>query len=354
MRAYAWCRFSLFVLALMLVFPAARVSGIEKCTVCHGRKNLSRTEETGKTVSLYVDTMQIRTSVHAKHECTDCHVDIVDIPHRHPKKVNCRRCHYAGNTVGAPQGDLYDRYAQSVHGKEVAKGNPKAPVCQDCHGTHHVLSPDSVGSTMYKTNRPRTCGKCHIDIYATYRESIHGQALAKGVLDAPDCSGCHGEHDIKKPEDTTSSVSPEHIAETCGKCHGPKGVAAKYGIKPDRTKTYEHSFHGVAQTLEYRTVANCASCHGYHDIRPESDPRSRINPANIVKTCGQPQCHPEATPQFASGKIHVDPTKKESGLVYYITKFFTILTVSVLAGLFVFILLDLYRRAKAARANRRG
>jgi hypothetical protein len=104
--------------------------------------------------------------------------------------------------------------------------------------------------------------------------------------------------------------------------------------------------------MENRTVANCASCHGFHDIRPQADPRSAINTANIVKTCGQAQCHPEATVQFASGKIHVDPQNEESGLVYYITKFFTILTVGTLAGLFVFIGLDLFRRAQRSRSGK--
>jgi hypothetical protein len=246
---------------------------------------------------------------------------------------------------------MYDQYEHSVHGMEVLKGNPKAPVCQDCHGTHDILSPDSANSSVYKQNRPQTCGRCHIEIYAIYRASVHGHALANGNFDAPDCSACHGEHNIRRPTDSASTVSAGHVAGTCGKCHGPVGVVAKYGIKTDRTATFEHSFHGIAQKMQNMTVANCSSCHGNHDIRPAADPKSSINPANIVKTCGRPECHPEATPQFAGGKIHVDPANKESGLVYYITKFFTILTLSTLAGLFVFIMLDLFRRAKKARAS---
>ncbi|MEW6049706.1 MAG: hypothetical protein AB1644_01395 [Candidatus Zixiibacteriota bacterium] len=341
----------LVVLSLVAIF-AGNLLAEEKCLLCHGKKDFVKIEETGRKISLYVDEAQLKHSIHGSRLCTDCHIDVVAIPHPPAKKVNCRRCHYSGNPVGAPQGELYDQYEHSVHGMEVAKGNSKAPVCQDCHGTHDVLPPDSTNSTVYKLNRPKTCGHCHIDIYATFRESIHGQALASGTLDAPDCSSCHGEHNIRRHEDPESKVFPANVAATCSDCHGPVGIAAKYGIKPDRTATFEHSFHGIARVMQNLLVANCASCHGVHDIRREDDPKSSINPANIVKTCGKQGCHPEATPQFATGKIHVDPESKESGILYYITKFFTVLTVSTLVGLAIFIVLDLFRRAKAARAKR--
>ncbi len=341
-------------LILFILTVAASVAAQERCLICHAKPGFSRVEETGRKISLFIDTTIIGHSVHAGKLCTDCHVDVTTIPHaKKLEAVNCRRCHYSGNPVGAPQGELYDQYAQSVHGQEVASGNPKAPICQDCHGSHDIKSHDSPDSRMAKMNRPNTCGSCHIEIYATYRESVHGVALLRdSVMDSPDCAACHGEHNIRRPTDTTSQVSPAHVSQTCGECHGPMGVASKYGIKSDRTTTFEDSFHGIAHQMENRTVANCASCHGFHDIRPQDDPKSSINTANIVTTCGQSNCHPEATVQFASGKIHVDPHNKESGLVYYITKFFTILTIGTLAGLFVFIVLDLFRRAQRSRSGK--
>jgi len=50
-------------------------------------------------------------------------------------------------------------------------------------------------------------------------------------------------------------------------------------------------------------VANCASCHGVHNILPASDPRSTVNPKNLAHTCGA--CHPGAGTRFAIGPIHV-------------------------------------------------
>jgi len=55
-------------------------------------------------------------------------------------------------------------------------------------------------------------------------------------------------------------------------------------------------------------VANCASCHGFHDVLPSSDPRSSINPANIANTCGR--CHPGAGQQLTKGYVHSPPTAK--------------------------------------------
>ncbi|KAA3634081.1 MAG: hypothetical protein DWP97_07910 [Calditrichaeota bacterium] len=327
---------------------------LEKCQICHSKKDIHRTEETGRKIPLFVDESILGKSVHSERECTDCHADIVEIPHKKPKKVNCKRCHYEGNPVGAPEGQLYDQFEHSVHGMAVMSGNDKAPVCQDCHGNHDVIIHTDSTSKMYWQNIPKTCGSCHIEIYATYKESVHGVAVANGVKDSPVCSGCHGEHNIRSPKEDDSRVSQMRISQTCSECHGEKGVVSKYGIKTDRSATFEHSFHGVAQQMGNRTVANCASCHGYHDVRKEDDPKSSINPANIKETCGSADCHPTATAEFASGQIHINPKSEESGILYYISKFFLILTVSTLIGLFIFILMDLFRRAKTARQKRHG
>jgi len=51
-------------------------------------------------------------------------------------------------------------------------------------------------------------------------------------------------------------------------------------------------------------VANCASCHGVHNILPSSDPKSTINKANLDTTCGQ--CHKGVTQKFTQNKVHMD------------------------------------------------
>ncbi len=64
----------------------------------------------------------------------------------------------------------------------------------------------------------------------------------------------------------------------------------------------------MASKVGSNTVANCASCHGVHNILPSSDPRSTINHANLAKTCGQ--CHPGANEKFIATKVHLDGANK--------------------------------------------
>ena len=101
-----------------------------------------------------------------------------------------------------------------------------------------------------------------------------------------------------------------------------------------RATTYLASYHGLASELGSAVVANCASCHGVHNILPSSDSRSTINRANLVKTCGQ--CHPGVTEKFALAKVHVDaPLSADMGsvAVRWIRKLYLSLIVVVIGGM---------------------
>lgn len=353
-----WRVAALFPLILILFLPLAPKTsqgewvGQSRCLVCHGKREYRFYKKGGYAKNLYVSLEELRASVHKEKFCSDCHTDVVELPHRGtPSRVSCTTCHYKGNPEGAPQLDAYLEYERSIHGLEAKEGNPDAPLCQDCHGSHNVRPPEDPLSTVNKRNVARTCGKCHIDIYAEFRTSIHGVAVARGVEDAPSCPDCHGEHNILEPTNPESTVYPSHVPTQCSKCHAREAIREKYGIKAEPVKTYRESFHGVAIEFGARTVANCASCHGTHDIRPPEDPLSSVNPENIPKTCGK--CHPGATPKFAEGKIHIDPTKKEAGAVYYVASFFKYLTITTMLGLICHILLDLYGRVRRMRRKER-
>ena len=101
-------------------------------------------------------------------------------------------------------------------------------------------------------------------------------------------------------------MSPARVSiVTCGRCHGNTTLAAPYNLRADRVPTFADSYHGLAAREGSQTVANCASCHGVHNIFPTSDPRSTVNPANLAHTCGA--CHPGAAKTFAIGPVHVQP-----------------------------------------------
>jgi hypothetical protein len=337
-------------LILVLLSPGG-AEALAKCLICHGKATLSKRLPSGRVVSLFVDEKHLKESVHAARACTDCHSDITAIPHKgEVRRVSCVRCHFKGNPVGAPQTDIYVEYAQSVHGVAAASGDTRAPVCQDCHGTHNIRSPKDSASQMNKAHIPETCGRCHLAVFGDYRESVHWKAFASGKRDSAVCTDCHGEHTIRTHDNPESSTYVSRVPETCSRCHASVAVVGKYGIRTEQVATYGRSFHGIAIKYGGKTVANCASCHGVHDIRPSDDPKSAVYIENIPRTCGK--CHTGANANYAKGRIHVDPTKKEAGPVYWVSLFFKWLTISVMVGLTAHIGMDLFRRLRRRSPTR--
>ncbi|MFC2170001.1 hypothetical protein ACFLRM_05500 [Acidobacteriota bacterium] len=336
-----------FVFFVIISFALARGQIIqEKCIICHGKRDIEKTAK-----RLFIDQELIYKSVHKEKNCVDCHYDVTEIPHREgPLIVKCQHCHYEGNPEEAPQSDVYLEYQESVHGLSVAQENAKAPLCQNCHGSHLILHTEVDDSRVGRKNVAQTCGECHVDIYAKFINSIHGQAAyAKNIPDAPTCTDCHGEHTIRKYENPASSVSKSNIVKTCSECHSAEAIVGKYGITTEQVKSFEESFHGLAVDFGSKKAANCASCHTPHDIRPSSDPLSSININNIPETCGK--CHPGANANFAKGKMHVNPKSKDSGIIFWVAFFFKYFTIAILGGLFVHIILDVYRKIRLKKAK---
>lgn len=234
----------------------------------------------------------------------------------------------------------FKSYSETVHGKAlIEEGLISSATCTDCHGSHDLHSLSNPKSKIYRSNVPSTCGRCHENVFRTYERSIHGKAALAGKREAPVCTDCHGEHTIKSHEEPTSSIYPTAISErTCPQCHAAEKVLTKYRMPPDRVKTYLESYHGLASKYGSTTVANCASCHGSHDILPSSDPNSSINKHNLPKTCGK--CHPGAGAQLAKGSVHIVPSATRDRAVFYVTVLYVFLITIVIGGMSGYIFLD--------------
>jgi len=324
----------------------------QKCLICHGKQNFKVQVEDGSVKDLFVDEKLIKGSPHINNTCQDCHTDVVEITamghKKNIKKVQCTRCHYENNPAGAPETEKYKEFQESVHQQEILKGNTKAPVCQTCHGKHDIAKRNSMSGVDLKKRIIKICGQCHLDIYSAFSTSIHGSALLeKNNPDVPVCTDCHGEHKIRRTDDTASTVFKTHIYSTCGNCHSSERIAEKYGIKADKFKTYESSYHGIAVQFGEKRAANCASCHGVHDIRSKEDPASSIHPNNITRTCGK--CHPDANANYTKGEIHLNSHSEDSGSIFYISSTFKWLTIITLTLLAIHVILDLFRKLKHKR-----
>jgi formate dehydrogenase gamma subunit len=252
-------------------------------------------------------------------------------------------------------------YQESVHGQGIALGIEKSAACTDCHGAHEIATAADPKSPIFKFNVPTTCGKCHQKVENEFRQSIHGQALARGDWQAPVCSDCHGIHSIKSVKDPNSAVSSQNLAQnTCARCHEEVRLSQEFGVEGGRVSTYLASYHGLASQRGSTVVANCASCHGVHNILPSSDVRSSIHSANLVKTCSQ--CHRGINAKFVAAKVHVNaPLSNDIGsiAVRWVRNIYVWLIVLVIGGMLVhnfliwrFKALTVRRRHHAASVSR--
>jgi cytochrome b subunit of formate dehydrogenase len=189
------------------------------------------------------------------------------------------------------------------------------------------------------------CGTCHTSELAAYRDSVHGEAAARAVRDAPVCTDCHGEHAIFARSEPASPVFAANIPrETCGRCHDSIRLNTKYGLGGAQVATFRDSYHGLALRAGQLTAANCASCHGAHDIRPSRDPRSHVHPTNLAATCGK--CHPGAGTTVALGPVHVLADTTPARAVGWIRLVYLWLIGIVVGGMTVHNGLDLLRKAR--------
>lgn len=464
------------LLAVCAIFPVAIAADQDTCLGCHGERDLA-VERKGRVVSLHVDPVRFKSSVHGDLDCATCHAGLNpgEVPHAariapvdclqchddpaaaHPfhaamsratgkdggPAVSCRACHGSHDIrpVGDPAFRFYPTrqatacggchreearaflasahgralaggigsaptclichthpltaaraggetaqhkidqervclschlenaevrarmgpgprfiaaYGDSVHGRSLHAGNASAANCVDCHGSHDMTKGYEPASSVNRRHIPDTCGACHTDIAAQFGRSVHGQAMQSGIVEAPVCTDCHGEHDLPGRTDPRSPVAPANIAaRVCSPCHASVRLSEKFELPVDRPRSFEDSFHGLALRGGAVEVAHCASCHGAHDILPSRDPASSVHKANLASTCGR--CHPGASERFAAGNVHV-PVRGDADapIVYWIATAYIILIVVVIGGMVVHNLLDFVRKARHRLRVRRG
>lgn len=399
------------IIGLLIILTGA-VSGeefsSEDCQECHADEEIEA--EDGRIVFVHSDSLAV--SVHADVECAECHAGIDELPHEERlESVSCAECHddsqeefdasVHGKAVQAGDADAplckdchgthtiraaedpptsayhkqlietcarchadpklakrhpfsvnapVDAYLKSTHYRVLMNGGAEeAPDCVDCHGAHTTLPARDAGSPIHWQRVPETCGTCHTEISETYALSVHGVSAAAGNRQAPVCTDCHGEHEIRGPDDPKSMVYPDRLSKTtCVWCHESIRVTSKFDLQPNRLKTFQDSYHGLADLGGSTVVANCASCHGVHNIRASSDPASLIHQDNLPKTCGT--CHPGVENNPSIGKVHVDPTTStgtaSDDVIYWVRRLYLALIIGAVVVMFSHNTLDLISKIK--------
>jgi len=225
----------------------SRVQIAEVCASCHADAAYMKRFNPKP----YVFSMaEFRTSVHCKKiaegdpkvaTCTNCHGVHGILPRKDPRSpvyhknvpLTCSKCHnpeyMAGRTVPTNQFALY---SQSVHGKALfEKEDMAAPACNDCHGNHGAVPPNTRDISL-------VCGNCN---------GREGELFAKSKVSAAfllqgrrGCVTCHGNHGVQPPTDAMLSTAP---GGTCVGCHAA-GSAGERGAETIITR-----FNGFKGTL---------------------------------------------------------------------------------------------------------
>lgn len=208
---------------------------LEACGECHDKERTAA----GHTLEVPPEYLGLLDAAGAKPleslktegllvsaSCVDCHGPHQVAPPQDPGSSlhlvrgveTCGTCH---------RGELTD-YRASVHasalsdrsaGKPLASPHHEAPSCITCHAMHAKRSASAPSTDAFRLNIVSECGTCHADLYRSYQESYHGKATNLGNATIAKCSDCHGNHEIRRPEDAKSSVSTERKLETCRECH---------------------------------------------------------------------------------------------------------------------------------------
>jgi len=319
------CSLAACVSVLSLPAPAAAADpkppSNDDCLVCHGDPAFKRDD--GRSIA--VDARHFADSVHGPLACVDCHADLAhaELPHKPSlARVQCAACH----------DDIGGKYHDSIHAwaKEKAGLTRAAPSCADCHGTHDIKAHTDRDSRVYRANVPATCGGCHAGVRDQYAHGVHGAALKAGRTDAPVCVDCHTAHSIQRAD---TSASRLRVTAACGSCHAQV------------VQSYRRTFHGKVTQLGDTRVAECADCHGAHDVLPAANPASTIAPANLTMTCGR--CHRGANASFVEYEPHPNPSDyHRNAVLWWANRFYFVLIPGCFGFFALHSLLWFWRSAK--------
>ncbi|MBI1739062.1 MAG: cytochrome c3 family protein [Acidobacteria bacterium] len=207
---------------------------------------------------------------------------------------NCRTCHaQLDDRLGEPAKQFVD----DIH-------STRGITCASCHGgdpreedmEKSMSRAKGFRGVPKRSEIPQLCAKCHsdgafmraynpslrTDQLSQYQTSVHGKRLAAGDTRVAVCSDCHGIHKIRPASSPISSVYPQQIPNTCGRCHADAGHMKAYKIPTDQLLNYQASVHYEKLQGGDLAAPTCVTCHGNHGATPPGV-------SSVERVCGT--CH---------------------------------------------------------------
>ncbi|MDP8207355.1 MAG: hypothetical protein P9L92_11875 [Candidatus Electryonea clarkiae] len=188
------------------------------CNRCHGEDRHQKENLAHGRIMVYDENGE-------PPNCTQCHIYHWNAPDLDERKARqerlaCKNCHVKEN----------QDYESSEHGMAFRRGHTEAPTCITCHGDREVerISSRFTGQTIISL-----CGSCHGNSEVTmkfqlnskviegYLGTYHGQMYSLGYQGSKfaTCVSCHDNHLILPSDNPQSTISRQHIIETCSRCH---------------------------------------------------------------------------------------------------------------------------------------
>ena len=221
-----------------------------------------------------------------ENQCITCHKEldgefllpakkyVTDV--HYSKHIPCSGCH-----GGDSQSDDMDVAMSKEKGFiGIPDRTVRYQVCIKCHANKETMK-------QYGSNLPT-------DQYENLKNSVHFEPTYNNEGPIADCVTCHSVHDIKNVNDPESKVYPTKIVSLCGGCHSNADFMKNYNpsLPIDQVAKYKTSIHGERNAKGDPNVAECASCHGSHDIFAVKDARSHVYKTNIPEVCSN--CHSDS------------------------------------------------------------
>ena len=240
----------------------------------------------------------------AGDQCLTCHEALDDAPSKlfkhdvhFGKGLSCADCH-GGNSKSE---DAEEAMSKKKGYIGVPKGDEISKMCAGCHADPEAMR--RYGSRL-PTNQ-----------WENLQASVHGKLSTTGKERILQCTTCHSAHGIVSVKNPASPVSPLHVVKTCTQCHANAAIMRSYNpsMPVDQLDKYRTSVHGIRNAKGDPHTAECASCHGSHDIRSAKDVKSKVYATNIPATCAH--CHSDAG-LMKSYKIPTDQFEKFSKSVH--------------------------------------
>ncbi len=254
--------------------------------------------------SLVICSLTFSVVAFAADQCLVCHEAMSDKPSslfkrdiHHEKGIPCSGCHGGDATTD----DMERAMSKDAGFIGVPHGNDITAVCAKCHADAGKMK--QLGATL-PTNQ-----------LEGLEASVHGALSTTGKERIVQCTSCHNAHGILPVRNSESPVFPLNVVKTCTKCHADAAYMRAYNpsVPVDQLEKYRTSVHGMRNARGDSKTAECASCHGSHNILPASDVRSSVYPTNLPGTCAQ--CHSNA--EYMKGyEIPTDQFEKFSKSVH--------------------------------------